>query len=248
MDKISTNKDLNYKLYLHKINGFERTSFGNEYEHYANIRDGKTELVTEKLRTIKKDYLSGKGKLSEDYTRNIRYHFIISTAMVSRACVEGGMPHDTAYTLSDIYIQKADVCQSGEKIIDLLEEMHMDFTSRMKELKKELVISIHIRRCIDYIYDHLNERLTLSELAAFTGLNVTYLSRLFAKETGKSVTEFVHAAKIRTAENMLRYSDFEYSEIAFSLGFSSQSAFINLFRNTTGYTPKKYRDIFGETK
>ncbi|MCQ2464939.1 MAG: AraC family transcriptional regulator [Oscillospiraceae bacterium] len=244
---INTNRDLNYRLYLQQTSGFERTSFNREFERYADIRNGNTEQVKKNIKIIKKDYLSGKGKLSDDAIRNTRYHVIISAAMISRACVEGGMPHDTAYTLSDIFIQRADVCNSYEKLLDLLEEIHVDFAERMKILRKEHAVSIHVRKCIDYIYEHLNERLTLNELSEYAGLNETYFSRLFRKETGLSVNEFVHNAKITTAENMLRYSDFSYSEIALSLGFSSQSAFITLFRNKTGLTPKKYRDCFGGT-
>lgn len=244
---LETNRDLNYRLYIQKTSGFERTSFNKEYERYADIRTGNTEQVRKNIRIIKKSYLEGKGKLSDDMIRNTRYHVIISAAMISRACVEGGMPHDTAYTLSDIFIQRADVTDTYEALLDLLEEIHVDFAERMKKLKKETVVSIHVRRCIDYIYEHLNEKLTLNELAEYAGLNETYFSRLFRKETGVSLNEFVHNAKIATAENMLRFSDFSYSDIAFSLGFSSQSAFITLFRNRTGLTPKKYRDCYGRT-
>jgi len=244
---LETNRDLNYRLYIQKTSGFERTSFNKEYERYADIRTGNTEQVRKNIRIIKKSYLEGKGKLSDDMIRNTRYHVIISAAMISRACVEGGMPHDTAYTLSDIFIQRADVTDTYEALLDLLEEIHVDFAERMKKLKKETVVSIHVRRCIDYIYEHLNEKLTLNELAEYAGLNETYFSRLFRKETGVSLNEFVHNAKIATAENMLRFSVFSYSDIAFSLGFSSQSAFITLFRNRTGLTPKKYRDCYGRT-
>lgn len=244
-ENINTNRALNYKLYLHKTNGFVRTSYSREYKGYADIRNGNVEQVRKNLEIIKSHYLEGKGRLSEDTIRNTRYHVIISTAMVSRACVEGGMNRETAYTLSDIYIQRADVCNSYDKLLELLEEMHLDYAQRMKILRKEAAVSIHVRRIIEYIYDHLDEKLTLNELAEKANLNVTYFSRLFRKETGLSVNEFVHNAKIETAENMLRYSEFSYSEIAFSLGFSSQSAFITLFRNKTGMTPKKFRDCYG---
>lgn len=242
---LETNRDLNYRLFLQKENGFERTSFNMEKERYADIRNGNVEQVKKNLEIIKKDYLLGKGVLSKDRVRNTRYHVVISAAMISRSCVEGGMPHDVAYTLSDIFIQRADECSTYEELLDLLDEIHTDFAERMKILRKESAVSIHVRKSIDYVYDHLNERLTLGQLAEYSGLNETYFSRLFKKETGISVNEFVHSAKIKTAENMLRFSDFSYSEIALSLGFSSQSAFITLFRNQTGMTPKKYRDCFG---
>ena len=64
----------------------------------------------------------------------------------------------------------------------------------------------------------------------------------FLKETGITIKDFITDAKIRTAENMLRYSDFSYSDISHTLGFSSQSAFISVFKKANGITPKKYRE------
>ncbi len=105
--------------------------------------------------------------------------------------------------------------------------------------------ALTIKETINYIYDNLNEKLTSNELAKVIGLNETYFSRLFHNETGQTINEFVHAAKIGVAEDLLKYSDFSYAEIALSLGFSSQSAFITLFKKIKGITPKKYRDLFG---
>lgn len=48
------------------------------------------------------------------------YHFVSSVALISRFCVEGGLGHDTAYTLSDIYIQRADKCTDCNKLLDIL--------------------------------------------------------------------------------------------------------------------------------
>jgi AraC-like DNA-binding protein len=171
------------------------------------------------------------------------YHFVTAVAMVARFCIEGGMEHNTAYTLSDIYIQRADKLNDAEKIIDLLGEMQLDFTERMRTLKKDNVVSLHVRRCIDYIYEHLHEELTLTLLADHVGLNPSYLSKLFSKEKGMSIKAFIIQAKVSTAENLLRYSDFSCLEISLALGFSSQSAFISVFKKINGITPKKFREL-----
>ncbi len=243
---MNTNRDLNYRLYLHKTEGFERTPYKKEFERYADVREGRIEQIKKNMREVRKDFLRGKGILSKDPIRNIRYHIIVAVAMVSRNCIDGGMPHDAAYTLADIYIQRADVCNSEEKLIDLLEEMQLDYATRMRTIKKDMAISIHIRKCIDYIYDNLDKKLTVNELSEIVNLNVTYFSKLFLKETGMSVKDFVHDVKINTARNMLTLSDYDYSEIALGLGFSSQSAFITLFKQKTGITPKKYRDTYSK--
>ncbi len=238
---MNTNRDLNYRLFIQKSDGFMRTSFQSEFSQYIAIQNGDIDFVKEHYALVRKDFFKGKGNLSDDPLRNVMYHFVVAVAIISRLCVEGGLRHDTAYTLSDIYIQRADKYTNVDKIIDLLGEMQLDFAERMKALKKENVISIHIRKCIDYIYDHLHESITTNTLAEYVGLNPSYLSKLFSKETGLSIKEFITKSKITTAENMLKNSDFSYLEISLSLGFSSQSAFISVFKKHTGMTPKEYR-------
>lgn len=239
---MSTNQELNYRLYVQRTHGFTRTPFHSEFEKYLIIRSGDVETVKRNFEKIKVNYLGGKGTLSDDPVRNVMYHFVTSVALTSRICVEGGMNHDTAYTLSDIYIQKADKCRNTEEIIEILGEMQIDFATRMKDLKKENVISLHVRKCIDHIYENLDKNLSIKDIAGFFGLNPSYLSKLFLKETGITIKDFITDAKIRTAENMLRYSDFSYSDISHTLGFSSQSAFISVFKKSIGITPKKYRE------
>lgn len=241
---MNTNRDLNYHLYVQKMEGFNRTPFHSEFEKYMVIQSGNVEEVRKNFAKIRPNFMNGKGKLSEDPVRNVMYHFVTSVALTSRICVEGGLSHDEAYTLSDIYIQKADKCSSCEQIIDIFEEMQVDFAGRMRELKKTNATSIHIRRCIDYIYEHLHEKLTINELAEFSDLNASYLSKLFLKETGVSVKTFIINAKIDTAKNMLKHSDFSYLDISLALGFSTQSAFISVFKKNTGMTPKQYREKF----
>ena len=105
---MNTNKDLNYRLYVQRESGFVRTAFQSEFERYMVIRSGDVEGVKRNFKIIRKDFMKGKGELSDNPVRNIMYHFVVSAAMISRICVEGGMNHDAAYTLSDIYIKRGD--------------------------------------------------------------------------------------------------------------------------------------------
>ena len=244
---MNTDRDLNYRLYLQREEGFRRLPISSEYEKYNAVSSGNVEKVKENFIKIKENYYNGKGVLSDDPVKNVRYHFIISTALISRVCIENGMSHDLAYTLSDIYIRRADKCESIEKIIDMIGEMHIDYAERMRELKKGNVISIHIRKCIDYIYENLQEKLTVRSMAEYLQIDPTYLSKLFSKEVGMSFREFIINARVGAAKNMLAYSDFSFSEVSLSLGFSSQSAFTDTFKKSTGMTPGKYRALYGNS-
>ena len=244
---MNTNRNLNYRLYLQREEGFHRISFSSEFEKYKIISSGDVKKVRENIAGIKQNFYQGQGTLSKDPVKNVRYHLIVAVALISRVCVENGMSHDLAYTLSDIYIQRADECERIDRMIDMLGEMQLDYAERMREIKKEHVGSIHVRKCMDYIYEHLQEKMTIEGAAAYLQIHPTYLSKLFSKEVGMPFRQFIIHARVNAAKNMLAYSDFSYLEISLSLGFSSQSAFTSTFRRLTGMTPGKYREAFGDS-
>ena len=82
------------------------------------------------------------------------------------------------------------------------------------------------------------------EMAEQVDLNASYLSTLFKKEAGCSVSDYILLRKLEAARNMLKYSEYSYAEISAILAFSSQSHFSRIFKKETGYTPKEYRDRF----
>jgi len=163
--------------------------------------------------------------------------------MVARYCIDGGMEVATAYGLSDYYILKADKCKDPKKVSDLHPVMCLDYANRMRDLIKKKITVKPVARSIDYIIDHLHTRITVSVLAKHTGLNPSYLSHVFKKETGQSISEYIQDKKIVTARNMLTYSDYTPSEISSFLAFPSQSYFTEIFKKKTGLTPKKYQSL-----
>ena len=242
---MDTNKILDYRLYLQREEEFVRADYFAEFRQYNKIRNGDVDGVRERFKKVRPHYLNGKdgrGTLSTDPLRNSIYHLVASAAVISRICIDGGMDMNTAYTLSDIYINKADEATKIDEVMDLIAEMQIDYATRMNELRKTDIASFHIRRTVDYIYNNLNKPLTVTELADLEGLNPEYFSRLFTSETGKKVGDFITEAKIKTAQNMLGHSEYSILDISMSLGYSSQSAFSTVFKKNTGMTPKKYRD------
>ncbi|MBR4201773.1 MAG: helix-turn-helix transcriptional regulator [Oscillospiraceae bacterium] len=243
---MNTNRELNYRLFIQIEEEFKRTEIKSEFSRYDDIKRGNVEKVRANFEEIRQHYYEGKGRLSEQLLRNNQYHFAIGTGIIARVCIDGGMKHNIAYTLSDIYIRKCDLCSKPEEVIELTGAMMLDFAERMREIRKSDSVSLHVRRTVDYIYRNLNENLTLQMAAAHENLNPSYLSKLFAKEMKMPIKAYILNAKITTAQNILTFSDFPISEIAASLGFSSQSAFSTAFHRLTGMTPFRYRNRYSE--
>lgn len=216
----------------------------DEYAFYYAVCAGDIAVVKENCEANVFVDQSGKGTLSTNPLKNIQYHFVVTTAMITRLCVNAGLEMEQAYRLSDFYILKMDSCTSVESVYTLHDEMVLDFTRRMLMIRKGAAISKPIVQSTEYIYNHINERITIEDVAEHTGLSTSYLSRLFKKELGISVSDYIRNKKIEKAQNLLKYSEYSQIEIATYLAFSSQSHFIQTFCKTVGMTPKKYRDNF----
>lgn len=219
-----------------------------EYSFYQAVKNGDMTFVRANCEQDVFTNSEGMGILSKNPLTNIKYHFVITVAMITRYCVEGGMELEQAYRLSDFYILKMDSCTSVQSVADLHNNMALDFTGKMLLLQKNSIISKSIILSTNYIYNHLHERITIKDLAEYTKLSESYLSKLFKKDLGISVSDYIREKKIEKAENLLRYSDFTFIEIANYLAFSSQSHFIQIFEKHVGLTPKKYRDKYYHSK
>lgn len=234
--------ELNALMYMKKMKDIKFTGQLSRYSTYTSICAGNIEAVKIQLKQGELTLIPDERVLSKNNIKNAVYHFVLSGAAISHACMENGMGQTEAYTLSDLYTLKADECQTLDSICGLYKDMCLDFTERMQEIRKETAVSLHIRKCIDYIYENLGEDLSVKALAATVDLSPAYLSRLFRQEVGMPLKRYVKEAKVDTAKNLLRYSNLSYLVISTSLGFSTQSAFIVVFKEVTGITPKAYRE------
>jgi len=99
-----------------------------------------------------------------------------------------------------------------------------------------------IAKTISYIREHLDQSLTLSQVAAFVHMNPNYFSELFKRETGKNYIEFVTEARIEWAIRLLRETPAKVSEIAKRVGYEDLKHFNRMFKRYTGETPSHFRD------
>lgn len=215
------------------------TPYDKEIEFYQNIKMGNVEEVLEQLRSFDSD---GMGILSEDRLRNLKYHLIITIAFITRYCIEGGMEMEEAYNRSDIYIRRLDLFRAEEEIESLHREVVEESAKRMRSIRKKTMYSKAIIVCLEYIYANLHTKITLESLAERARLSPSYLSKLFHKEVGVSVSRYIVQKRIEAAEKMLRYTEFSSAEIANCLCFCSESHFISTFKRYVKVTPREYRE------
>ncbi|HEY4108286.1 AraC family transcriptional regulator [Puia sp.] len=82
---------------------------------------------------------------------------------------------------------------------------------------------------------------TPKDFALRLSIHINYLNRAVKKETGKTTTEHIFDRLAAEARAMLRHSDMNIAEIAYSLGFQDQAHFNNFFRNRVHASPSAFR-------
>lgn len=190
-----------------------------EYSFYNAVKTGDMEYVIKNCKEDAFIHLDGTGVLSRNTLQNIKYHFVVTTAMITRYCIDGGLEPEQAYRLSDFYILKMDSCSTVRQVADLHHEMAKDFTGKMVLQKKSSILSKPVTQCVDYIYSNIKERITIADLAAYTGLSESYLSRVFKQNLGVSISDYIREKKIEKATHLLKYSDKPIIDIANYLSF-----------------------------
>lgn len=212
--------------------------FEDEYHFYRRIQQGDLSVLEGNLSV---EPIKGMGILSSDPIRNKKYHLIILISMITRFCVEGGLDMETAYTLSDLLIRRIDQAGDDDALRRIKKDAVQQYTQTMREQKDRLPYSLPVMRSIDYIHAHVAEPLNNRKISDYVSCHPDYLSRLFKKETGLSLNQYILEQKCRTACYMLENSNASCTTISAFLGFSSCSHFISRFKAIKHMTPSQYR-------
>lgn len=100
---------------------------------------------------------------------------------------------------------------------------------------------IDLSRIKRYIYGNLSEKIQTSDLARLCNISESHFYHKFRESIGMSPYQYVMSERVSAACAMLEDGTKSITEICFTLGFSSQSAFTNLFNKKMGMSPSAYR-------
>ena len=106
-------------------------------------------------------------------------------------------------------------------------------------------ISPIVSRTIDYIEHHYSEGVSLKEFCAEKNLHAAYVGSLFKKETGTFFNHYLTDFRTQKAIELLCHSGTKISDIGEMTGYTTTSHFITTFKKKTGFSPLKYRELYG---
>lgn len=109
-----------------------------------------------------------------------------------------------------------------------------------EDLGQLLVNQYHsvVKKVTAYIRENLEKNLSRHELAKITNLNADYLARVFRKDTGLTIKEFVIREKMEKAISLIMSEDISIKEVVSQLGYDNHSYFTATFKKYTGITPR----------
>lgn len=238
-------------LFTSRELGIYHNPYDQELREMSSIEHGDLEQLAQSLN----ESYSGKiGRLANDELRNVKNLAIVNVTLASRAAIRGGVMQEISFSLSDTLIQEIEECQSIETVNQLIIALKYQYAYMVSEIKNSRKgkdsskANFHVERCKEYISTHLHGKLTLVQIAEALSLNPSYLSNLFHRHEGISITKFIREQKINLVQNLLMYSNFSYSEIAAYLGYTSQSHLGQQFKESVGLTLRHYRAIYGSNQ
>lgn len=104
-----------------------------------------------------------------------------------------------------------------------------------------------IDEVLDYIHEHFETPMSLSDIAEHFHYSNNYVCDLFKKNISKTFTEYLLDYRMKKAKEMLTDQSLNITEIALAVGYKDYSYFTRVFKKHSGYSPSQYRkDLFND--
>jgi Response regulator containing CheY-like receiver domain and AraC-type DNA-binding domain len=230
--KLFTKADIPFEIIGEAVNGEEGLHMIRELQPDVVISD------------IFMPVMDGVRLLQLTREEGIECRFVMLTAVsefeYARQAVEYG---------ASGYLMKLSLDLSGLK--QAMEKVAAELT-RMEKLRRadkwfperstqEPTDHPEMNRIIAYIEEHFAEDITLKSMADFISMDASYVSDLFKKKTGTTLTHYIQNRRIQAAKMLLAETERTVSDIGRTVGFENDNYFIKIFKRWCGMTPNEYR-------
>lgn len=176
-----------------------------------------------------------------DPVRNIKNYSIILNTLLRKAAEQGAVHPFYIDKISSDFARQIEEIRSFNEGVTLQREMIYKYCKLVKKHSMKNY-SLLVQKVITLIDSDLTADLSLHRQAELLNVNASYLSSLFKKETGSTLTEFVSKKRIEHAAFLLTSTSLQVQTIAQHCGIYDVNYFTKTFKKITGKTPKEYRE------
>lgn len=216
--------------------------YDQEKQFLSMIRNGDTKNI---LSAFEK--LSGPEALSDFSKETLNYYasgygLAILKALSRKAAEESGLSVITIDEITQKYTQLSSATNNAELQTRYQIDMIVELTKAVHNHKLSLdKYSPPIQRVMEYINLHLGDHISNDDLAANASMSISHLSKVFKKETGGTMTEYIALMRCKKAAGLLKKTDLPVQEISNYVGYSDNNYFVKVFKKIYDLTPSEYR-------
>ena len=176
-----------------------------------------------------------------DPVRNVKNYCIICNTLMRKAAEKGGVHPMHLDSASSMLARRVEGITSFDNGRELMKDTVNTYCRLVKKYSAKQYAPF-VRKTVAYIESDLAGDLSLHTLADLQNINASYLSTMFHKETGKTITEFVNEKRMEHASRLLRTTQIQIQTIAQHCGISDVNYFSKVFKKYYGSTPRQYRE------
>ena len=176
-----------------------------------------------------------------DKVRNAKNYAIIMNTLLRKAAENGAVHPIHIHRISSEFAKKIELQTSETNVILLIREMARKYTLLVKNHSLQGYSNL-IRKALIQIDMDLSGDLTLSTIAGLLDVNPSYLSTVFKKETGQTLTEYVTEKRIDHAIFLLNSTNLQIQTIAQYCGIPDVCYFTKIFKKHVGKSPTEYKN------
>lgn len=201
------------------------------------VRYGRTHEAERLLRGFSQAAVEQRAS---EPTRNARNYLIILNTLMRKSVEQGNVHPFHIDKLSSKFARKIENIGSWSDVGPLCREMAKKYCALVNEQSLQSYSPI-VKQVITKVDYDLTADLSLRAIAEDVGANASYLSSVFKKETGRTLTDFVNSRRVEKAVFLLQATNMPVATIGQHCGITDSNYFTKIFKKHTGKTPKEYR-------
>lgn len=175
-----------------------------------------------------------------DSLRNTKNYCIITNTLFRKAAEKGGVHPYHLDEVSSQFADRIEQLSTENEVAGLMAEMAKAYCRLVRKQNMKNYSAL-VQKAVVFIEGDLPGNLSLRILADNLNVNASYLSSLFKKETGKTVTDYILERRMELAAQLLKSTRLQVQTVAQHCGIVDVHYFTKLFKRHTGRTPREYR-------
>ncbi len=213
-------------------------NYASENQLMEAVSRGNLNLLT----TASTTYHGGSQSRLTDSLRDRKNYLIILKTLLRKAAEYGGVHPFHIHRLSSRYADEIESVRTIKQSLRLQEDMIRNYCMLVRNHSLSQY-SYYVGQVITMVQYDLTADLSLKTIAGKLNINPSYLSDLFHKEYGCTLTEFINRERIQHGIRLLQTTSRSVHQITAECGMQNTNYFIKLFKKQTGMTPNQYREM-----